>query len=60
MSAKQWRVIYYVIPSIFAVAFLFCAVNRWEKVAWFVVLPIGIISRIVLWKKKNSNRDTTD
>jgi hypothetical protein len=55
MSANQWQVIYHIVTTILAVIFFICLVEHWDKVAWFVVFPIGLISNIVLWRKKNSN-----
>lgn len=55
MSAKLWRIIYYIELAIYLAAFGFCFINNHKMLALPVVFPIGWIISAILWRKKNSN-----
>ena len=55
MNAKQWKTIYWLQVGFFLCVFALCAMNGWEKTAWFAVLPIGIIYSALLRRKKFSD-----
>jgi hypothetical protein len=43
MTNKNWKIIGFVGFIIYTIIFGFCAMNRFEMTAWFVVLPAGML-----------------
>jgi hypothetical protein len=52
MTEQRWRMIYWAQVGILICVFAVCAMNGWNKTAWFVVLPIGMIYCALLRRKK--------
>ena len=56
MTKRKWQIIGLVWFIVYMAVFGFFLANRFEKTAWFVILPLGMLLRYVWWcKKPNSN-----
>jgi hypothetical protein len=52
MTEQRWRMIYWAQVGLILGIFAVCKMNGWDKTAWFVVLPIGVIYCALLRRKK--------
>jgi hypothetical protein len=55
MTIKRWWLYEFMGGIVFMVAFGFCVVNRFEKTAWFIILPAGITFKFLMHRIKISN-----
>lgn len=55
MTEQRRRMIYWAQVGLILCIFAVCTMMHWEKIAWFVVLPIGVIYCALLRRKKIPN-----